>query len=200
MAVLSSQSFKYEATWAAANFKITPPTPKRILHFLVGNWAMLRKRYTRNFGPLDFSTSIPRAHFNAAILTFEVSATTVKDPLLAVDSARDLQNSGGNECSLIGPSGAFWISHLQIRMCFWVQIAPFSAACGGRSEHFARHFCTHPRSPYSSNRYQSSLLNQRTRAMTKNCASCLIPSATRGLVEKYEFRSQGRLYAGDDSG
>jgi hypothetical protein len=28
MAVLNLQSFKYEATWVAANLKITPPTPE----------------------------------------------------------------------------------------------------------------------------------------------------------------------------
>ena len=94
MAALNSQSFKCDA----ANFNIAPPTSETHPSFPLWKLGYTSEEVDEEFWPSGFQYVNSKSALQYRNFDFEVSATTVKDPLLAVDSARDLQNSGGNKC------------------------------------------------------------------------------------------------------
>lgn len=54
MAVLNCKSFKYEATWVAANFKITPPTPETHPKFPLWELGYTSEEVYEEFWPSGF--------------------------------------------------------------------------------------------------------------------------------------------------
>ena len=99
MAVLNCESFKYEATWVAANFKITTPTPETHPKFPLWKLGYTSEEVYEEFWPFGFQYVNSKSALQYRHFDYEASATTAEDQLLAADLVRDLQNSGGNYCS-----------------------------------------------------------------------------------------------------
>jgi hypothetical protein len=98
VAALNVQSFKYEATWVAANFKITPPTPETHPKFPLWELGYTPEEVYKEFWPSGFQYVSSKVAFLWNEFDFRVSATIPKDQQLAADLVPNLQNSGGNGC------------------------------------------------------------------------------------------------------
>jgi hypothetical protein len=101
MDLLKSQRYEYEATWVAANFKITPPTPETHPKFPLWELGYTPEEVYEKFWPAGFQYVKSNGFFISQALTFAVFATILKGRLSAVGSVPRRQNSGGTTCFIL---------------------------------------------------------------------------------------------------